>query len=170
MTRSPLNRPKVDKAKKALNRDKFQKLMFDNPLELPRSMLLRAQEENISYRWIRVRDGSGKDDMGNIMKWRNLGYTFVSPEEAPELSLGYVSEDHNRYGNLITVGSLALAKIDTDERQEIIEAKEAHTRRMSQGIMDQVRARGVDTKGSTSAVSKGKGREAAIAEYEESED
>lgn len=167
-TRAGMTRSGTSKAKKEAVRDKIKKVLYTNTLQVPESVEKRMLQYGYSLRWVRYKVSEfGRDDRSNVAKWRELGYEFVTPEDVPELVFGYTPMKHETFGNLITVGDLALAKVPTEVREAIIEVKQEETRNKSKGILND-RPNGV-TAGRRSFVTRGQHKAEEISEDVEGE-
>jgi hypothetical protein len=57
-----------------------------NALTIPDNVQARFGNEGMSLRWIRI-SVRGQEDSQNVGKKLQLGWTFVTPEEVPEMAL-----------------------------------------------------------------------------------
>ena len=168
-TRAGLTRNTTAKAKKEAIKDSLRKKMYTNVLQLPDSIEKRLMEKGYAYRWVRYKVSEfGRDDRANVAKWKELGYTFCTPEDVPELVFGYTPVNHEIMGNIITVGDLALAKVPIEVREAIIEVKEEETLKRSKGLLSE-RPRGV-TVGNRSFVTRAQQRAEEITEEVEGDE
>ena len=91
-----------------------------NFLHIPEGVKNRFDSQGMSLRWIRI-TLNGEDDYKNVGKRQREGWTFVSPEEVPELASTSIVKEGGRYSGVFSSGDVALAKIPTDKmiaRQE----------------------------------------------------
>lgn len=154
-TGAGMTRAGSTKALKEAMKHKMKRVLYTNVLQLPEATLERLAREGYAHRWIRLKTSEyGRDDPANVAKWRELGYEFVTKEEAPELVYGYTPVNHGLYGDIITVGDLALAKVSIEERQALIEVKEEETLRRSKGVLTEVNRPGGVSSGRRSFVTR----------------
>lgn len=81
-----------------------------NALEIPDSVYRRFENEGMGLRWIRI-TLRNQDDYQNVGKKQSEGWTFVDPEEVPELSMSSIVQEGGRYAGTVCRGDLALAKM-----------------------------------------------------------
>ena len=89
-------------------------------LDIPQSVTDKFANQGMSLRWIRI-DLNGQDDYKNVGKRQREGWTFVTPDEVPELASTSIVKEGGRYSGVVSSGDVALAKIPTDKmiaRQE----------------------------------------------------
>lgn len=169
MTRAGFSRTGTSRAKKQALRDKIKSVLYTNVLKVPDAVEKRLLEKGYETRWVRYKVSEfGRDDRANVAKWVELGYDFVKPEDAPELVFGYSTTKHETFGNLITVGDLALAKVPIEVKEAILEVKAEETLRRSKGILND-RPDGV-TAGRRSFVTRAQKRAEELNEDVEGED
>ena len=79
-------------------------------LQIPDSVYRRFENEGMGLRWIRI-TLRNQDDYQNVGKKQSEGWTFVDPEEVPELSMSSIVQEDGRYAGTVCRGDLALAKM-----------------------------------------------------------
>ena len=88
-----------------------------NFLHIPEGVKNRFNSQGMSLRWIRI-TLNGEDDYKNVGKRQREGWTFVSPEEVPELASTSIVKEGGRYSGVVSSGDVALAKIPTETAEE----------------------------------------------------
>lgn len=167
MTRASMGRATTSKAKKIALKEKIKKVLYTNILQLPKEVESRLLSMGYMTRWVRFKQSeNGKDDRSNIAKWKEMGYTFVTQSDAPELVFGYTPISHESFGDIITVGDLALAKVPIEVREAITEVKEEETRNRSKGILSKDAPSGISA-GRRSFVTRAQRRAEEISEIVE---
>ena len=94
------------------NNTREEEWTFEEPdaLHIPESVQSRLQHEGMSLRWIRI-SVKGQDDIMNVGKMQQEGWTLVNPEEVPEMSVTSFVKENGRYQGAVCRGDLALAKM-----------------------------------------------------------
>lgn len=110
---------------------------FEEPdlLHIPQEVKDRFLDQGLVLRWIRV-TVQGRDDIQNVNKRGQDGWSFVDPKEVPELVFSSTVKDEGRYAGAICRGDLALAKASKAR----MEARQAFYERRSAEMMDSVNA------------------------------
>ncbi len=70
----------------------------------------------MTLRWIRVAL-NGEVDYKNVGKRQREGWTFVSPEEVPELASSSIVREDGRYKGVVSNGDVALAKMPIEKSE-----------------------------------------------------
>ena len=83
-----------------------------NALDIPDQVMNRMANEGMSLRWMRIHL-KGVDDYQNVGKKMAEGWTWVTPEEVPEMAISSVVQENGRYSGTVCRGDLALAKMPT---------------------------------------------------------
>lgn len=170
-TGAGMTRSTTDKAKKEALKQKMRRVLYTNVLQLPQTTIDSLARSGYTTRWIRIKASEyGREDPGNIAKWRELGYEFVTKEDAPELAFGYTPISHALYGEIITVGDLALAKVLIETRDALQEVKEDETLARSKGILSEAKRPDGITSGRRSFVTRAQKRAEEIHEEVEGDD
>ena len=104
-----------------------------NALEIPKPVQNRFESEGMSLRWIRI-NLKDADDYQNVGKKMAEGWTFVLPEEVPEMATSSIVQENGRYTGTVCRGDLALAKMPTGKYQ----ARSRHFQQKSQQLMQAV--------------------------------
>ena len=104
-----------------------------NALTIPDSVQARFANDGMSLRWIRI-SIRGQEDIQNVGKKLQLGWTFVTPDEVPEMALTSFVRDEGRYQGAVCRGDLALAKMPTGKYQ----ARARYFQNKSQQLMQAV--------------------------------
>ncbi len=89
-------------------------------LDIPQSVTDKFTSQGMSLRWIRI-DLNGEEDYKNVGRRQREGWTFVTPDEVPELGSTTAIKEGGRYNGVVSSGDVALAKMPTDKviaRQE----------------------------------------------------
>ena len=109
-------------------------------LEIPERVVKRFEDAGFKLRWTRFRHGGaeGRDDVANVHKRRALQYTFVRVDEIPELQGGLRQVQTSSFGDLITVGDLALTKVPLEYALAHKAALEEKVKRVSQGALEDI--------------------------------
>ena len=114
-----------------------EEFVFEEPdaLSIPDAVQQRFQNEGLSLRWIRI-SLRGQEDIMNVGKREQEGWTFVEPGEVPEMaSTSYVRAE-GRYLGTGCRGDVALAKKPTNQ----VEARQAFYQKKANDMMDAVNA------------------------------
>jgi hypothetical protein len=106
-----------------------------NALEIPESVYRRFENEGMGLRWIRI-TLRNQDDYQNVGKKQAEGWTFVDPEEVPELSMSSIVQEEGRYAGTVCRGDLALAKMPLGK----LAARKRYYENKSRELMDAVNA------------------------------
>tara|TARA_R100001224_G_C3990809_1_gene139196 strand:- start:126 stop:623 length:498 start_codon:yes stop_codon:yes gene_type:complete len=106
-----------------------------NALDIPDQVMNRMANEGMSLRWIRIHL-KGVDDYQNVGKKMAEGWTWVTPEEVPEMAISSVVQENGRYSGTVCRGDLALAKMPTGK----LEARKRYYENKSQQLMNAVNA------------------------------
>ena len=106
-----------------------------NALEIPKPVQNRFESEGMSLRWIRI-NLKDADDYQNVCKKMAEGWTFVLPEEVPEMATSSIVQENGRYTGTVCRGDLALAKMPTGKYK----ARSRHFQKKSQQLMQAVNA------------------------------
>ena len=104
-----------------------------NALDIPDPVINRFINEGLSLRWIRI-NLKGGDDYQNVGKKMAEGWTFVDPEEVPEMAISSVVQEGGRYSGTVCRGDLALAKMPTGK----LEARKRYYEDKSKQLLDAV--------------------------------
>jgi hypothetical protein len=99
-------------------------------LNIPNQVKNRFTNEGMSLRWIRI-NLKGIDDYQNVGKKMAEGWTWVTPEEVPEMALSSIVQENGRYSGTVCRGDLALAKMPTGK----LEARKRHYENKSAQLM-----------------------------------
>ena len=81
-----------------------------NALSNPDTVQAKFANDGMSLRWIRI-SIKGKEDSQNVGKKLQLGWTFVTPDEVPEMALTSFVRDEGRYQGAVCRGDVALVKM-----------------------------------------------------------
>ena len=100
------------KSRAATSREAEEAYTYERPdwLAIPDSGMDRVEGEGKVLKWIRV-TVDGKDDYKNIGMKIQEGWTFVKPSEVPEMTEGFQTVGHERHGEMVLRGDVALASI-----------------------------------------------------------
>jgi len=114
-----------------------ENFVFEEPdaLSVPKAVEQRFQNEGLSLRWIRI-SLKGKEDIMNVGKREQEGWTFVEPGEVPEMASTSYVRDEGRYLGAVCRGDVALAKKPTNQ----VEARQAFYAKKANDMMDAVNA------------------------------
>jgi len=104
------NESRIEKLREQETRE--EEWIFEEPdaMAIPETVKSRFDNEGMALRWIRV-SLQGKDDISNVGKKMQAGWSFVSPEEVPEMSLTSFVRDEGRYQGAVCRGDVALVKM-----------------------------------------------------------
>jgi len=110
---------------------------FEEPdaLTIPDSVQARFDNEGLSLRWIRI-SVKGQDDVSNVGKKQQEGWTFVTPDEVPEMAVTSFVREEGRYIGTVCRGDLALAKMPTGK----VRARRKFYEKKANDMMDAVNA------------------------------
>ena len=88
-----------------------EEYIFEEPdaLSIPNTVQERFQNEGLDLRWIRI-SLRGQEDIMNVGKREQEGWTFVEPGEVPEMASTSYVRDEGRYLGTVCRGDVALAK------------------------------------------------------------
>lgn len=123
-------------------KDQARKLEWKDPnqLDVPESVVEYFKGEGYGLRWIRVIDPeTKKPDSKNVYDRQREGYEFVRAEEVPSWEYA-PSLDIGKWGDLIVIGDLALAKlpleIDRDRKRKMREKTQAISNAIEQELYE----------------------------------
>ena len=110
---------------------------FEEPdaLTIPDSVQARFDNEGLSLRWIRI-SVKGQDDVSNVGKKQQEGWTFVTPDEVPEMAVTSFVREEGRYIGTVCRGDLALAKMPMGK----VKARRKFYEKKANDMMDAVNA------------------------------
>ena len=106
-----------------------------NALTIPDTVQARFANDGMSLRWIRI-SIRGQEDIQNVGKKLQLGWTFVTPDEVPEMALTSFVRDEGRYQGAVCRGDVALVKMPAGK----VAARRKHYEKKSNDQMDAVNA------------------------------
>lgn len=126
--------------------NRFEEMLVHNRIDIPKPVRNKFLSEGYHVGWVRYFDNSkGAEDLANLYKKiETMGFEFVRPEEVPEMALGFRQADNEIYGTMVTEGDLALAKIPVEDYEAILEVKARKVARVSQGILNPLKGKGID--------------------------
>jgi len=105
-----------------------------NLLEIPPEVLTAFRTSGYGLRWIRHTLGNEADGK-NVLTRQREGYEFVTAAEVEPFGwVGPPTIEHTKYGSLISIGDLVLAKIDLDIAEDRDRQMADRTRRITQGV------------------------------------
>lgn len=107
-----------------------------NLLEIPAEVEDAFKQSGYGLRWIRYTFGNEADGK-NVLTRQREGYEFVQASEVEPF--GWTSPptiENSKYGSLISIGDLLLAKIDLDIAEDRDRQMADRTRRITQGVND----------------------------------
>ena len=106
-----------------------------NWLSIPDSVVDRFKDEGMVLRWIRITI-NGQDDYKNVGDWQNDGWTFVEPNDVPEMMVNSRIVDEGRFEGCVVRGDVALAKASAKRMQ----SRQEYYQNRSRTMMDNVNA------------------------------
>ena len=114
-----------------------EEFVFEEPnaLTIPNIVTERFKHEGMDLRWIRI-SIRGQEDIMNVGKRQQEGWTFVDPGEVPEMASTSYVRDEGRYLGTVCRGDVALAKKPTNQ----VDARQAFYRKKANDMMDAVNA------------------------------
>ena len=114
-----------------------EEFVFEEPdaLSIPDAVQQRFQNEGLSLRWIRI-SLRGQEDIMNVGKREQEGWTFVEPGEVPEMASTSYVRDEGRYLGTVCRGDVALAKKPINQ----VKARRAFYEKKANDMMDAVNA------------------------------
>jgi len=114
-----------------------EEFIFKEPdaLTVPDMVQQRFNNEGMSLRWIRI-SLRGQEDIMNVGKRQQEGWTFVEPGEVPEMASTSYVRDEGRYLGTVCRGDVALAKKPTNQ----VKARQAFYQKKANDMMDAVNA------------------------------
>lgn len=114
-------------------------LTEDNWLSIPDAVVDRYLDEGYALKWVRI-SIKGQEDYKNLgLKMRD-GYTFVSPEEVPEMAAGFQVGDVGKLGKLVLRGDVALAKAPAEKINARKTRVRQRTNQLTEAINEQLMA------------------------------
>ena len=144
--RAPMSRTPVERQASREVIDEVLGIIDRSQIEIPERVKERFLKLDGGYklRWVRFREGvSGADDVANVHKRRALRYSFVKAEEVPELQGGLRQTQTSNFGDLITVGDLALAKVPLEYAEAHSAALAEKVMRVSQNALSEINKPGI---------------------------
>ena len=114
-----------------------EEYIFEEPdaLSIPNTVQERFQNEGLDLRWIRI-SLRGLEDIMNVGKREQEGWTFVEPGEVPEMASTSYVRDEGRYLGTVCRGDVALAKKPINQ----VKARRAFYEKKANDMMDAVNA------------------------------
>ena len=114
-----------------------EEYIFEEPdaLSIPNTVQERFQNEGLDLRWIRI-SLRGQEDIMNVGKREQEGWTFVEPGEVPEMASTSDVRDEGRYLGTVCRGDVALAKKPINQ----VKARRAFYEKKANDMMDAVNA------------------------------
>ena len=114
-----------------------EEYIFEEPdaLSIPNTVQERFQNEGLDLRWIRI-SLRGQEDIMNVGKREQEGWTFVEPGEVPEMASTSYVRDEGRYLGTVCRGDVALAKKPINQ----VKARRAFYEKKANDMMDPVNA------------------------------
>ena len=114
-----------------------EEYIFEVPdaLSIPNTVQERFQNEGLDLRWIRI-SLRGQEDIMNVGKREQEGWTFVEPGEVPEMASTSYVRDEGRYLGTDCRGDVALAKKPINQ----VKARRAFYEKKANDMMDAVNA------------------------------
>ena len=114
-----------------------EEYIFEEPdaLSIPNAVQERFQNEGLDLRWIRI-SLRGQEDIMNVGKREQEGWTFVEPGEVPEMASTSYVRDEGRYLGTVCRGDVALAKKPINQ----VKARRAFYEKKANDMMDAVNA------------------------------
>ena len=114
-----------------------EEYIFEEPdaLSIPNAVQERFQNEGLDLRWIRI-SIRGQEDIMNVGKREQEGWTFVEPGEVPEMASTSYVRDEGRYLGTVCRGDVALAKKPINQ----VKARRAFYEKKANDMMDAVNA------------------------------
>lgn len=106
-----------------------------NWLSIPDSVIDRFKDEGMVLRWIRI-TVNGQDDYKNVGDRQNDGWTFVEPNDVPEMMVNSRIVDEGRFEGCVVRGDVALAKASAKRMQ----SRQEYYQNRSRTMMDNVNA------------------------------
>ena len=102
-------------------------------LNIPDSVRNRFDDQEMGLRWLRIKLREN-DDYQNIGKKLAEGWTFVAPDEVPEMAHSSIVLEEGRYSGTVCRGDLALAKMPKGK----IAARQRYFQNKSDNLMTAV--------------------------------
>lgn len=114
-----------------------QKVWRDpNVLDIPPQVIQAYRQSGYGLRWIRHTLGNEADGKNVLLRSRE-GYEFVRADEVQEFGWDIPpTVEHSKYGSLISIGDLALAKLPLEISEDRTRQMEDKTARITKGIND----------------------------------
>ena len=114
-----------------------EEYIFEEPdaLSIQNTVQERFQNEGLDLRWIRI-SLRGQEDIMNVGKREQEGWTFVEPGEVPEMASTSYVRDEGRYLGTVCRGDVALAKKPINQ----VKARRAFYEKKANDMMDAVNA------------------------------
>ena len=126
---------RIDTLRETTTRE--EEYIFEEPdaLSIPNTVQERFQNEGLDLRWIRI-SLRGQEDIMNVGKREQEGWTFVEPGEVPEMASTSYVRDEGRYLGTVCRGDVALAKKPINQ----VKARRAFYEKKANDMMDAVNA------------------------------
>ena len=134
MTRNEI---RSNTTRESQSREVEEEYTFEEPdaLSIPDSVQARFDAEDMSLRWIRI-SVKGVDDIMNVGKKQQEGWTFVTSDEVPEMAVTSFVREEGRYLGAVCRGDVALAKKPTVK----VKARQKFYENKANDMMDAVNA------------------------------
>jgi len=107
-----------------------------NVLDIPPQVEDAFKNSGYGLRWIRHTLGNEADGKNVLLRTRE-GYEFVTTDEVREFGWELPpTVEHSKYGTLISIGDLALAKLPLEISEDRTRQMEMKTARITKGVND----------------------------------
>lgn len=130
-----------------------------NWLSIPDKVADRFKDQGMTLRWVRIMI-NGQDDYKNVGDRRNDGWTFVEPDEVPELMADSRVVSEGRFEGCVVRGDVALAKASAKRMKSRQEYYENRSRTMMDNVNSQLMSQSTSAmpihNNSKSSVTKGR--------------
>ena len=108
-----------------------------NWLSIPDSVIDRFKDQGLVLRWVRIMI-NGQDDYKNVGDRQNDGWSFVEPNDVPEMMANSRVVDEGRFEGCVVRGDVALAKASAKRMQSRQEFYENRSRTMMDNVNAQL--------------------------------
>jgi hypothetical protein len=134
MSESKARKSRVDGGREA--EERFDEEFTEpNWLSIPDSVVERFADQGLTLRWIRIMI-NGQDDYKNVGDRQNDGWTFVDPNDVPEMMANSRIVNEGRFEGCVVRGDVALAQASAKRMQ----SRQAFYENRSRTMMDNVNA------------------------------
>ena len=123
--------------KSRVKEERFEEFTDQNWLSIPDEVISRFTDQGLVLRWIRI-SINGQDDYKNVGSRQTDGWTFVEPDEIPQMMVDSRIVSEGRFEGCVVRGDLALAKGSAKRMQSRAEFYSNRSKEMVDAVNSQL--------------------------------